>query len=310
MKYRLFPNTDVRVSEVGFGTWTLSTGWWGEKTDAEAVAMMRRALDDARRHVLRRRRRVRQRPRRAADRRGVSRAAQRDRDRHEDRLRHLRRRGAEEPARAAGAADAHRSTVHAHGRGEVPRAAGDRLHRRAPDPQREDGARARRGAVGHAARPPARREDQDVGRGVRSGDRLAVRGRGARGARAGHQHHPDDLERARAAPRLGDDRGGASSCAQLLLQHSRHARQRNARGEVHRGHRVPGERSSPPSAAELAGERRGEGEDARLPRAGDDAGAGVAQVAAGGAAGRHDAAEHLRRRTVGRVRGGERPSGS
>jgi aryl-alcohol dehydrogenase-like predicted oxidoreductase len=45
MKYRLFPNTDVRVSEVGFGTWTLSTGWWGEKTDAEAVAMMRRALD-------------------------------------------------------------------------------------------------------------------------------------------------------------------------------------------------------------------------------------------------------------------------
>jgi len=45
MKYRLFPNTDVRVSEVGFGTWTLSTGWWGDKTDAEAVDMMRRALD-------------------------------------------------------------------------------------------------------------------------------------------------------------------------------------------------------------------------------------------------------------------------
>ena len=45
MKYRLFPNTDVRVSEVGFGTWTTSTGWWGEKTDTEAVAMMRRALD-------------------------------------------------------------------------------------------------------------------------------------------------------------------------------------------------------------------------------------------------------------------------
>jgi aryl-alcohol dehydrogenase-like predicted oxidoreductase len=46
MKYRLFPNTDIRVSEVGFGTWTTSTGWWGEKTDAEAVAMMRRALDE------------------------------------------------------------------------------------------------------------------------------------------------------------------------------------------------------------------------------------------------------------------------
>jgi aryl-alcohol dehydrogenase-like predicted oxidoreductase len=46
MKYRTFPNTDIRVSEVGFGTWTVSTGWWGEKTDAEAVAMMRSALDD------------------------------------------------------------------------------------------------------------------------------------------------------------------------------------------------------------------------------------------------------------------------
>ena len=46
MKYRTFPGTDVRVSEVGFGTWTLSTGWWGEKSDAEAVALLRRAYDE------------------------------------------------------------------------------------------------------------------------------------------------------------------------------------------------------------------------------------------------------------------------
>ena len=46
MRYRTFPNTDVRVSEVGFGTWTISTGWWGDKTDAEAVGMLRSALDD------------------------------------------------------------------------------------------------------------------------------------------------------------------------------------------------------------------------------------------------------------------------
>jgi aryl-alcohol dehydrogenase-like predicted oxidoreductase len=45
MKYRFFPNTSIRVSEVGFGTWTTATGWWGDKTDADAVAMMRRALD-------------------------------------------------------------------------------------------------------------------------------------------------------------------------------------------------------------------------------------------------------------------------
>jgi len=43
MRYRLFPGTDIDVSEVGFGTWTLSTGWWGEKTDDEAVAMLRTA---------------------------------------------------------------------------------------------------------------------------------------------------------------------------------------------------------------------------------------------------------------------------
>jgi len=43
MRYRQFPGTDVRVSEIGFGTWTLSTGWWGEKTDEEAVEMLRTA---------------------------------------------------------------------------------------------------------------------------------------------------------------------------------------------------------------------------------------------------------------------------
>src|SRR5512132_4290187 len=43
MRYRPFPGTDFEVSEVGFGTWTLSTGWWGEKTDDEAVGMLRAA---------------------------------------------------------------------------------------------------------------------------------------------------------------------------------------------------------------------------------------------------------------------------
>ena len=46
MRYRTFPGTDVRVSELGLGLWTLATGWWGEKTDEEAVALMRRALDE------------------------------------------------------------------------------------------------------------------------------------------------------------------------------------------------------------------------------------------------------------------------
>lgn len=46
MQYRTFPGTGIAVSEIGFGTWTLSTGWWGEKTDDEAVAMLRRAHDE------------------------------------------------------------------------------------------------------------------------------------------------------------------------------------------------------------------------------------------------------------------------
>jgi len=43
MQYRKFPGTDLNISEIGLGTWTLATGWWGEKTDDEAVALLRRA---------------------------------------------------------------------------------------------------------------------------------------------------------------------------------------------------------------------------------------------------------------------------
>jgi aryl-alcohol dehydrogenase-like predicted oxidoreductase len=46
MRYRSFPGTGVSVSELGFGLWTLSTGWWGEKSDADAIALMRVAHDD------------------------------------------------------------------------------------------------------------------------------------------------------------------------------------------------------------------------------------------------------------------------
>lgn len=45
MKYRTYPNTDLRVSEVGFGLWTTATGWWGEMTDAQAVALLHEALE-------------------------------------------------------------------------------------------------------------------------------------------------------------------------------------------------------------------------------------------------------------------------
>jgi aryl-alcohol dehydrogenase-like predicted oxidoreductase len=45
MKFRTLPETDIRVSEIGFGLWTISTGWWGKFTEGEAVALMHKALD-------------------------------------------------------------------------------------------------------------------------------------------------------------------------------------------------------------------------------------------------------------------------
>jgi aryl-alcohol dehydrogenase-like predicted oxidoreductase len=43
MKYRTYPGTNVTVSELGFGLWTTATGWWGNMTDDEAVALLREA---------------------------------------------------------------------------------------------------------------------------------------------------------------------------------------------------------------------------------------------------------------------------
>jgi aryl-alcohol dehydrogenase-like predicted oxidoreductase len=45
MRFRTYKNTDLTVSEVGFGLWTISTGWWGNFTEGEAIALMRKAFD-------------------------------------------------------------------------------------------------------------------------------------------------------------------------------------------------------------------------------------------------------------------------
>ena len=45
MRFRTYKNADLTVSEVGFGLWTISTGWWGNFTEGEAVALMQKALD-------------------------------------------------------------------------------------------------------------------------------------------------------------------------------------------------------------------------------------------------------------------------
>src|SRR6201995_5416246 len=45
MKFRNYKNTDLSVSQVGFGLWTISTGWWGQFTEGEAIALLRKAFD-------------------------------------------------------------------------------------------------------------------------------------------------------------------------------------------------------------------------------------------------------------------------
>ena len=45
MKYRNLAGTDIEVSEVGFGVWTVSTGWWGEVNDERSVRLLRRAFE-------------------------------------------------------------------------------------------------------------------------------------------------------------------------------------------------------------------------------------------------------------------------
>lgn len=45
MRFRSYKNTELIVSEVGFGMWTISTGWWGQYTEGEAIALMHKAFD-------------------------------------------------------------------------------------------------------------------------------------------------------------------------------------------------------------------------------------------------------------------------
>ena len=45
MKTREFGSTGIPASEVGFGLWTISTGWWGEHSDEDAIRLLREAYD-------------------------------------------------------------------------------------------------------------------------------------------------------------------------------------------------------------------------------------------------------------------------
>ena len=46
MKYKRLGKSDIKVSEIGFGAWTIGLDWWGKKIeDDEAIKMLKRAFD-------------------------------------------------------------------------------------------------------------------------------------------------------------------------------------------------------------------------------------------------------------------------
>jgi aryl-alcohol dehydrogenase-like predicted oxidoreductase len=46
MKYRSLGNSGIKVSEIGFGTWTLGLDWWGKKLEEdESIKMLKHAFD-------------------------------------------------------------------------------------------------------------------------------------------------------------------------------------------------------------------------------------------------------------------------
>ena len=45
MQYRTIPNTDLSLSVVGFGLWTVTTTWWGVDGDAMGLDVLRKAYD-------------------------------------------------------------------------------------------------------------------------------------------------------------------------------------------------------------------------------------------------------------------------
>ena len=45
MEYRTLGSTDLKVTAIGLGTWTMGGRWWGEVDDAESIATIHKALD-------------------------------------------------------------------------------------------------------------------------------------------------------------------------------------------------------------------------------------------------------------------------
>ena len=196
MRYRRFGRSDLDVSEVGFGVWTLASDWWGRVDDPQR--MLHAALDAGINFIDTA-------PVYGDDGVGETLLAdvlksrpRRDRPHDEVRLRH--RRGPQVPGPVGATARL--------GAGVGPRAARSvaaparhRPHRPLPAAQHAHRADPRRRAVGRAREVPGRGQGSRARRRARSRDRM-----GRRGPRRDPQP-PDRL----AADRLQRARAGAGS---------------------------------------------------------------------------------------------------
>ena len=45
MKYRQLPGTDLQLSEIGFGVWTVATNWWGNIPEQQRAELLENALE-------------------------------------------------------------------------------------------------------------------------------------------------------------------------------------------------------------------------------------------------------------------------
>ena len=45
MKFRQMPRTELTLSEVGFGVWTVATNWWGRIDEADKAALLENAVE-------------------------------------------------------------------------------------------------------------------------------------------------------------------------------------------------------------------------------------------------------------------------
>ena len=47
MNYRSFPrNDDIKVSEVGFGVWSVATKWWGVDDEKLGISLLQHAFNE------------------------------------------------------------------------------------------------------------------------------------------------------------------------------------------------------------------------------------------------------------------------